>query len=113
MESPTAESGARGARRLAPGDLMSLEQYARSRVEFRARVIEHKRARTIGVGPHTTWCFEDRLTVQYQVREMLRAERICLSCEVKVTAICLRLAGKRALQVLLSPIALEVYDASP
>jgi Protein of unknown function (DUF3501) len=73
MESPPAEPG---ARRLAPGDLMSLEQYARSRDEFRARVIEHKRPRTIGVGPHTTWCFEDRLTVQYQVQEMLRAERI-------------------------------------
>jgi hypothetical protein len=55
---------------------MSLEQYARARAEFRRRVIEHKRPRTIAVGPHTTWCFEDRLTVQYQVQEMLRAERI-------------------------------------
>jgi hypothetical protein len=64
------------ARHLAPDDLMSLEQYARGRAEFRARVIEHKRLRTVGVGPHTTWCFEDRLTVQYQVQEMLRAERI-------------------------------------
>ena len=44
--------------------------------EFRARVIAHKRQRTVAVGPHTTWCFEDRLTVQYQVQEMLRAERI-------------------------------------
>ncbi len=62
--------------RLAPGDLMSLEQYARARAGFRSRVIEHKRRRTVAVGPHTTWCFEDRLTVQYQVQEMLRAERI-------------------------------------
>ena len=62
--------------RLAPADLMSLEQYARARPEFRSRVIEHKRSRTVAVGPHTTWCFEDRLTVQYQVQEMLRAERI-------------------------------------
>jgi len=62
--------------RLAPPDLMSLEQYARSRPEFRSRVIEHKRRRTVAVGPHTTWCFEDRLTVQYQVQEMLRIERI-------------------------------------
>jgi hypothetical protein len=62
--------------RLTPADLMSLEQYARSRAEFRARVIAHKRARTVAVGPHTTWCFEDRLTVQYQVQEMLRTERI-------------------------------------
>ncbi len=64
------------AARLAPPDLMSLEQYARARADFRSRVIAHKRWRTIAVGPHTTWCFEDRLTVQYQVQEMLRAERI-------------------------------------
>lgn len=64
------------ARQLTATDLMSLEQYARSRNEFRAQVIEHKRLRTVAVGPHMTWCFEDRLTVQYQVQEMLRAERI-------------------------------------
>jgi hypothetical protein len=65
-----------GTRRLAPADLYSLEQYARARSDFRARVLEHKRPRTVAVGPHTTWLFEDRLTVQYQVQEMLRAERI-------------------------------------
>ena len=75
MESTPAEPG-RGSRRLTPADLMSLEFYARTRAEFRARVIEHKRPRTVAVGPHTTWCFEDRLTVQYQIQEMLRVERI-------------------------------------
>ena len=62
--------------KLAPGDLMPLERYARERVSFRTRVLEHKRARQVGVGPNMTWCFEDRLTIQYQVQEMLRAERI-------------------------------------
>lgn len=62
--------------KLQPADLFSLEQYAKSRKEFRARVLAHKKLRTIAVGPHTTWCFEDRLTVQYQVQEMLRVERI-------------------------------------
>jgi hypothetical protein len=77
MGLPMSEAATVGSTvRLAPPDLMSLEQYARSRPEFRARVIEHKRRRTVAVGPHTTWCFEDRLTVQYQVQEMLRAERI-------------------------------------
>ena len=61
---------------LAAGDLLSLERYARERGAFRARVLEHKRARQLAVGPNTTWLFEDRLTVQYQVQEMLRAERI-------------------------------------
>ncbi|HYL03768.1 MAG TPA: DUF3501 family protein [Steroidobacteraceae bacterium] len=62
--------------RLAPADLMPLEQYARERAAFRGRVLEHKRLRQLAVGPNATWCFEDRLTVQYQVQEMLRAERI-------------------------------------
>jgi len=62
--------------KLRPGDLFSLEQYARQRPEFRPKVIAHKRNRTLQVGPNATWCFEDRLTVQYQVQEMLRIERI-------------------------------------
>lgn len=57
-------------------DLLTLEAYARERAAFRTRVLEHKRHRQLGVGPSTTWCFEDRLTVHYQVQEMLRAERI-------------------------------------
>jgi len=57
-------------------DLMSLEHYARERPAFRTRVLEHKRDRKLAVGPNVTWSFEDRLTMQYQVQEMLRAERI-------------------------------------
>ncbi len=63
-------------KKLAAGDLMSLEQYARERPTFRARVLRHKAERKLAVGPNVTWCFEDRLTVQYQVQEMLRVERI-------------------------------------
>jgi hypothetical protein len=64
------------ATRLRPEDLFSLEQYAKQRPEFRPKVIAHKRDRTLQCGPNATWCFEDRLTVQYQVQEMLRIERI-------------------------------------
>ena len=63
-------------RKLEASELMSLEQYAKERKQFRPRVIEHKKTRTVHCGPHTTWCFEDRLTVKYQVQEMLRIERI-------------------------------------
>jgi len=66
----------RSGGKLRPEDLWSLEQYARQRAEFRPRVIEHKKFRTVQVGPNSTWCFEDRMTVQYQVQEMLRIERI-------------------------------------
>ena len=62
--------------KLTAPDLMSLELYARERPAFRARVLEHKRNRKLAVGPNVTWSFEDRLTMQYQVQEMLRAERI-------------------------------------
>ena len=62
--------------KLAVSDLMSLERYSRERPDFRTRVIAHKRDRQVNVGPNTMWLFEDRLTVQYQVQEMLRTERI-------------------------------------
>jgi Protein of unknown function (DUF3501) len=62
--------------KLSVSDLFSLERYARERPAFRAKVLQHKRPRQLAVGPHTTWLFEDRLTVQYQVQEMLRVERI-------------------------------------
>jgi hypothetical protein len=55
---------------------MSLEQYARERTVFRAHMIQYRHARQLSVGPHCTWSFEDRQTVQYQVQEMLRTERI-------------------------------------
>ncbi|MBS0365292.1 MAG: DUF3501 family protein [Proteobacteria bacterium] len=61
---------------LGAPELMSLEQYARERPAFRARVLQHKSARQLAVGPNVTWSFEDRLTIQYQVQEMLRIERI-------------------------------------
>jgi uncharacterized protein DUF3501 len=62
--------------KLKPSDLFSLEQYSRDRSAIRAKVLEHKRARQVGVGPNLMWLFEDRITIQYQVQEMLRAERI-------------------------------------
>lgn len=56
--------------------LMTLETYAKSRKEFRAKVIEHKKRRTVHLGEHVTLLFEDELTIRYQVQEMLRIERI-------------------------------------
>ena len=56
--------------------LLSLEAYARERGAFRARVMEHKKRRTVHVGDHVTLLFEDELTMRYQVQEMLRIERI-------------------------------------
>ncbi len=63
-------------KKLVESDLLSLERYSRERPEFRARVIAHKKNRQLNVGGNTMWLFEDRVTVQYQVQEMLRTERI-------------------------------------
>lgn len=57
-------------------DLYSLEKYAEMRPAFRAEVMAHKKLRVIPVGPNASVHFEDRMTMQYQVQEMLRAERI-------------------------------------
>jgi len=57
-------------------NLFSLEQYAEKRPEFRAQVIEHKKPRRVDIGENLSLYFEDRLTIQYQVQEMLRIERI-------------------------------------
>jgi hypothetical protein len=62
--------------RIARESLMTLEAYAKARKDFRARVLAHKRDRTIHLGEHVTLIFEDELTIRYQVQEMLRVERI-------------------------------------
>lgn len=62
--------------KLTREDLFSLEKYAEVRGEFRAKVMAHKRQRQVQVGPHARLYFEDRLTMHYQIQEMLRIERI-------------------------------------
>ena len=57
-------------------DLMSLEQYAEKRGEFRQQVLQHKKHRQIALGPNATLYFEDRLTLLYQIQEMLRIEKV-------------------------------------
>ncbi len=63
--------------------LWSLERYAEERFAFRARVVQHKKARRVSLGPHATLLFEDFLTMHYQVQEMLRTERIFERSEIE------------------------------
>lgn len=62
--------------KLTRSDLWSLEQYAEQRADFRRKVLAHKRHRQVALGEHVRLYFEDRLTIQYQVQEMLRIERV-------------------------------------
>ena len=69
--------------KLTREDLFSLERYAVERPAFRERVIHHKRSRRLPIGPNATLHFEDRLTMQYQVQEILRTERIFETGEIE------------------------------
>ena len=62
--------------KLTRADLMSLEQYSMERKAFREKVMAHKANRKIHIGSNATLYFEDRLTMLYQVQEMLRIEKI-------------------------------------
>lgn len=62
--------------KLEPEDLMSLEEYHEKRPDFRREAVAHKEKRKVYIGPNATLFFEDRLTMQYQVQEVLRAEKI-------------------------------------
>ncbi|MDH3947597.1 MAG: DUF3501 family protein [Gammaproteobacteria bacterium] len=62
--------------KLTPANLLSLEEYAKQRADFRSKVMAHKKNRKVHLGDHATLYFEDSLTMQYQVQEMLRIEKI-------------------------------------
>ena len=55
---------------------MSLESYAEQRPEYRERIINHKRNRQVALGPNSTLYFEDRITMLYQIQEILRIEKV-------------------------------------
>ena len=63
-------------KKLTRDDLLSLEQYSEKRPDFRAQLLAHKKDRKVHIGPTATLYFEDRMTMQYQIQEMLRVERI-------------------------------------
>ncbi len=62
--------------KLSRDDLYSLEQYSEQRADFRQKVLHHKQNRRLALGTNAALYFEDRLTMQYQVQEMLRIEKI-------------------------------------
>lgn len=70
-------------KKLTRQDLHSLEDYSAMRDEFRAQIIQHKKNRVLQVGPNVSMHFEDRLVMQYQIQEMLRAEKIFESAGIQ------------------------------
>jgi hypothetical protein len=62
--------------KLTRKDLYSLEEYSAMRDDFRKKVMAHKENRRLELGEHILLSFEDKLVMQYQVQEMLKAEKI-------------------------------------
>jgi hypothetical protein len=69
-------------RKLELKDLWPLAVYEGVRHQFRREVIAAKEARRISVGPFMTFVFENRLTVKFQIQEILRAERIAEEAQI-------------------------------
>lgn len=61
---------------IAPEDVIPYEVYEKQREEFRSRIIALKQRRRISIGPLITMIFENRATLQFQIQEMIRVERI-------------------------------------
>jgi hypothetical protein len=74
MAVSTRKSEKRGGR-ITRDSLWTLEEYAKRRDDFRAQVLEHKKNRSVALGPNLTLIFEDEMTVRYQIQEMLRIEK--------------------------------------
>ena len=68
---------------LRRSDLMSLEEYAERRNDFRTQVMAHKKNRQVALGPNSRLYFEDRTTMQYQIQEILRIEKIFESAAIE------------------------------
>ena len=62
--------------KLNKSDLFSLEEYSINRDSFRKKVLEEKQYRKVYIGEHVVLLFENKNTIQYQIQEMLRIEKI-------------------------------------
>ena len=62
--------------KLNKSDLFSLEEYSINRDSFRKKVLEEKQYRKVYIGKHVVLLFENKNTIQYQIQEMLRIEKI-------------------------------------
>ncbi len=57
-------------------ELIPYAEYERQRESYRQQIIALKRRRRISVGDKITLVFENRETLQFQIQEMIRVERI-------------------------------------
>ncbi len=76
MTTMTTMTQTNSNRKLVLSDILEQRAYERIRETRRAEVIELKRRRRIALGTIVTVMFENRATMQSQIQEMLRVERV-------------------------------------
>jgi len=64
-------------------EIVDYQTYGDERDAFRREVMASKERRRIHVGEYVTLLFENRLTVRYQIQEMIRVERIVREADVR------------------------------
>ena len=64
-------------------ELLSLEDYTAKRDDFRKRAMSHKKMRRVQIGPNATLFFEDKITIHYQIQEILRVEKIFEAADIE------------------------------
>jgi hypothetical protein len=69
--------------KVALSEVRDIAQYERVREAERARIIERKRPRRVGLGENLTLLFENHDTVLFQVQEMMRTERIVDEAKIR------------------------------
>ncbi|MCI0340749.1 MAG: DUF3501 family protein [Planctomycetales bacterium] len=64
-------------------EILDFQTYDDARAAFRQEVMAAKALRRVGIGSCLTLLFENRLTVRYQVQEMIRAERMVRERDIR------------------------------
>ena len=63
-------------------EIVDYVTYEERREAFRADVLKAKAPRRVHIGEYLTLLFENQLTVQYQIQEMIRTERIVKEADI-------------------------------
>jgi hypothetical protein len=63
-------------------DILDFVTYEEQRAEIRANAMRAKDLRRIHLGENLTFLFENRLTVRYQILEMVRAEKMVREADI-------------------------------
>src|SRR5215510_5735033 len=64
-------------------EIIDYVTYEEGRDEFREKIVETNAPRRVHIGEHLTLLFENHLTMQYQIQEMVRTERMVKEADIQ------------------------------